>query len=148
MCTMGPQLQDTAAGGLGASQHICPAAHPAASPAGGAEQSRATGFHTIKPFQFWILHLQWSALGMRPVSSSTQLLLCHWSSMQTFFQKLFPLIRPMCSFSKKCSFSNILSITPQPALTLLVHSETTLFQGFSYHITGKSFQKVSCSKVN
>lgn len=30
-----------------ASQHICPSAHPAASPAGEAEQSCATGFHTI-----------------------------------------------------------------------------------------------------
>lgn len=63
--------------------------------------------------------------------------------------------RPMCSSSKKCSSSNILSVTrswlsmtPQPALTLLVHSGTTLFQVFSYHITGESFQEVSCSKVN
>lgn len=85
---------------------------------------------------------------MRPLSSSTQLLLCHCFPMQTFYQKCHLPIRPICSFSKKCSSSNILSVTPQPALTLLVHSETTFSQQCSYHTTGEIFQEVSCSKVN
>lgn len=61
-------------------------------------------------------------------------------------QNLSPSIRLMFS-SKKCSSSNTLSLL-QPALTLLVHNETTLFLGFSYHTIGESFQEVPCSKIN
>lgn len=152
MCRKGPpQLQGHSCWRPGAreppaSQHICPGVQPAALPAG---ESCATGFHTIEPFQFWILHLQWSVVGLRPVSSSTQLLLCTAHPCRPFFQKLSPpTLDLVCSSSKKCSSSNILIVTSQPTLTLLVHSETTLFQGFSYHTTGESFQEASCTKVN
>lgn len=148
MCRKGPpSCRGTAAGGLGASSlpaHLpwC----PACCPASWWELCHRVPHHwtlSILDFASAVISC-WHEASFQQHTTTP----LHCSSMQTFFQKLSPpTLDLVCSSSKKCSSSNILIVTSQPTLTLLVHSET-LFQGFSYHTTGESFQEVSCSKVN